>query len=172
MAGRALRGLWIAATAACIGGCQGSAAPPRQQTGSPGVTRLPVVGHTAPDVPANIDQALMTDPSAERLGDIDAALILYFHANQGMPGQLDDLRATAGPDLNLIAPSGQPYVYIPQGLAVRNSDKLLVVYDPQESPNGRRWCILAVQLRPGAPLSAEVIALSEALFRTYLASQP
>jgi hypothetical protein len=74
-------------------------------------------------------------------------------------------------DLILTAPDGEPYAYIPEGLTTPNTKKLLVVYDPQESQNGKRWCILLAQLSPGAPLTGEVLALPEIVFRAYLASK-
>jgi hypothetical protein len=179
MSGYSLRTCLVPGAAICIAaamsiaGCQSSTAPtPQPQPPDAAVTRLPVAGQGTPDATLNTNQAFLTDASAVRLDEIVGDLLLYFRANQGMPGQLEDLRTVAGADLNLIAPCGQPYGYVPQGLSVRNSNKLLVVYDPQESADGRRWCILVVQLRPGAPLTAEVLAISETLFRTYLASQP
>jgi hypothetical protein len=171
MNGYRLRRWLVLGAAMHLAGCQSSTAPSPPPSGA-GVTQLPVAGQSAPDVTKNTNQVFLTDASAVRLDEIVGDLLLYFRANQGMPGQLDDLRTVAGSDLNLIAPCGQPYGYVPQGLSVRNSNKLLVVYDPQESADGRRWCILAVQLQPGAPLTAEVLAIPEALFRTYLASQP
>jgi len=158
------------------GGCQSSSTlpPPRQQQS--GVTRLPIAGQQQTDVPANstsVDQAVLSDPSAVKLDSIIEGILLFFQQNKGMPGKLDDLRSIAGEEqLDITAPSGQVYVYYPQGLTSPGTSKLLVVCDPQESPNGRRWCILVSQLNPGAPLTGEVLAIPEIVYRSYLASNP
>ena len=62
------------------------------------MTQLPVAGQSAPDVTKNTNQVFLTDASAVRLDEIVGDLLLYFRANQGMPGQLDDLRTVAGSD--------------------------------------------------------------------------
>jgi hypothetical protein len=164
------RGLLLAMAAGLTAGCAStSSAPPPGQRG--GVGALPVAGGN--DSPETIDQAVLTDASAVRLDDIVEAILLYFSANKGMAPRLEELRTMPGEEnLNLTAPSGQEYYYAPQGLSSPAGNKLLIVYDPMESANGKRWCILASQLRQGAPLTAEVIALPEIVFRAYLASNP
>ena len=126
----------------------------------------------SPGFSVNTDDAIIPDASSARLDDIVGALLFYIRANQGVPPTLDDLKTLPGvpENLNTISPSGQPYMYAPQGLTAPNSNKRLLVYDPEESANGRRWCILVSQVRPGAPLTAEVLALPEISFRAYLAS--
>lgn len=149
---------------AMMGGCQSNPAP------TPVAAPAPVVRGNGP---VSADQAVYTDPSAIRLEDIDEAILLYYRVQGSMPPTLDDLRSlgSIAADLNLVSPSGQPYAYVPGGLSAPGSQKLLVVYDPADSANGRRWCILISPPHPGAPLSAEVLALPEIVFRTYLASE-
>jgi hypothetical protein len=158
----------LIASMALAWGCQSNTTPPPQGSVPP---PLPVVKAPVGNTP---DQAVDTDPSAQRLDDILGALLLYFRANQGMPPALEDLRTVAGfgSELNLISPSGQPYGYVPAGLTIPGNNKRLVVYDPAENPNGRRWCILVSALSPGAALTAEVLEIPEAMFREYLASNP
>ena len=102
--------------------------------------------------------------------NINEALLIYVHVNQQMPATLDDLRSVSGPDLVLVSPTGKPYGYVPSGLVIPNSPKRLIVYDPDELPNNRRWCILITEFRTGAALVSEVTDLPEGVFRAYLAS--
>jgi hypothetical protein len=152
-------------------GCQSSSSGPQAQGHSGGVQGLPVAGGGGG--PLTIDQAVLTDPSADRLGDIAEAVLLYFKTNNGMAPNLVDLRRVPGEEsLILVSPAGKEYYYVPQGLASPRGNKLLIVYDPDESSDGKRWCILASQMHPGAPLTDEVFALPEIEFRAYLASNP
>jgi hypothetical protein len=146
-------------------GCQSSSAP------NPSAGPAPSAGGSRL---VSSDQAVYTDPSALRLEDIDGAILLFYHIEGSMPPKLEDLRSigSAGADLNFNSPSGQPYGYVPGGLSVAGTQKLLVVYDPVETANGQRWCILISPPQPGAALSAEVMALPEIVFRAYLASEP
>jgi hypothetical protein len=159
------RAVLLAALAGAIGACQST--PPRQYT-----RRLPAKDFS-PDQNVTADQAVITDPSASQLEDIEEAILFYYRVNQSMPPTLDALRSlgTFGAQLNFISPSGQPYAYFPNGLSMSGSQKFLIACDPAETASGKRWCILISPPRPGAALSAEVIALPEIVFRTYLASE-
>jgi hypothetical protein len=165
----------ILAAMAC--GCGSSSAPSQpaiQQQSTGGLSSLPVVGQPPmPEHTSSIDEAVLTDPSALRLGKILEAIFSYFAINKGMPATLDDLKAVDS-ELITIAPSGQPYEYYPQGLPLPNSadKKLLVVADPVETRDGRRYCILASLLKPGAPLTGEVMYIPEVTYAAYRFSHP
>jgi len=154
--------LIMVAAMALASGCQSSSStPPRARSNASNNQAL------------TEDQAFNTDPSAMRLDDIEGALLLYYRDNQTMPPHLSDLDPYAkavGITLVPISPTnGQPYGYDPNGMTAVGATKLLVVYDPAPSPNGRRWCIVMEPPRPGAALSAEVLDLPEFVFRSYLA---
>jgi hypothetical protein len=176
---------WIAGVAVAAAGC--TPAPQQQVVGpQPGI----MTGSNQPPPPLQVvnpggepvagqgqstespDDAIHSDPSAMRMDDIVEALLLYLKANGGMPARLEDLQTVPmiGPSINAVSPSGAPYAYVPQGLTAPNSNKRLVVYDPLESTNGKRWCILVSQSQAGGPLTAEVLHLPEIVFRAYLAS--
>jgi hypothetical protein len=150
--------------AGVVCGCQSSAPPPQRPVNSP----------AAQNQSLTADQAVNSDVSAMRLDDINGALLLYYRTNQSMPTSLNDLLAVPGfgADLNLVSPSGQPYVYVPAGLTALGTPKLLIVYDPAETPQGKRWCILMARPQPGAALSAEVVDMPEVVFQSFLASEP
>ena len=126
------------------------------------------------DHPITEDQAIPIDVSGERVEQINEALLLYVRIHQGIPAQLSDLQTvpSLGQQLVLVAPNGQPYIYVPNGLSIPNGNKLMIVYDPAEEADGRRWCILVSDLRPGGALTTEVMELPEPIFRAYLASAP
>jgi hypothetical protein len=151
------------------GGC---ASTTTQTTQTAPRTPPPPLPIAQADQSVSTNDTVLADASSVRLESIVDAMLFYFRINQGMPGALDDLKTVPefGDQINTISPSGDPYVYVPQGLTAPNSDKRLVVYDPRESANGKRWCILVSQLKPGAPLTAEVLAIPEISFRAYLVS--
>jgi hypothetical protein len=163
-----------------ICGCQSSrsststGAPPpaAAYTSNALVPLLPVAGQpaaTATPPTASADDAVHSDATVVRLDDIVGDLLLYFQRHRNMPATLEDLLAEF-PALNITAPSGQPYVYYPQGLTTPNIPKLLVVFDPAETQRGSRWCILVNPLRPGSPLTAEVKELPEVIVSSYRVS--
>jgi hypothetical protein len=84
-------GILLVGSAAFLCGCGNSAAP--APAGSEeGVSSLPVVGHPqTPGGTSTIDEAVLTDASAIRLGNILEALFTFFSINKGMPATLDDL---------------------------------------------------------------------------------
>lgn len=176
-------GLGLCLLALCFAGCQttttpagapvasSAAAAPVYSTQSR-VPMLPVAGRvdpaTAPPT-ASADEAVKSDATALRLDDIIGDILLYFQIHKAMPPTLEAL-AAENPGLNITAPSGKPYVYFPQGLSEPNIPKLLVVYDPEETSRGSRFCILVSELHAGSPLTAEVKELPEVIVSAYRAS--
>jgi hypothetical protein len=148
----------------CASGCQSSS--PAPAAGRPNYVQ------PGQDSAVSSEQVLPAGDSGARIEEINEALLIYVKANAQMPAVLDDLKSVYGSDLMLTAPSGKPYVYVPTGLTMPSSPKILVIYDPDELPNGRRWCILVSDLRTGSALVTEVLDLPEIVFRSYLASNP
>jgi len=148
----------------CAAGCQSSSPQP--------VAARPNFVPPGQDTSVSSEQALPAGDSGARIEDINEALLVYVKLTRQMPAALDDLKSVYGDQLLLTNPGGKPYVYVPTGLSMPNSQKILVIYDPDELPNGRRWCILVSDLRPGSPLVTEVLDLPEIVFRSYLASNP
>ena len=158
-------GISLIALTALVCGCGGSNAPPPQTV--QGSEPLPVMG-MATGQTSGIEDAVRTDPSTARLLDIMGDLLIYFRINKAMPATLEDLHSVDA-QLILIAPSNQPYEYYPQGLALPNPNEplRLVVADPVERQDGRRLCILAQVLRPGAPLVGDVRPIPEVTYAAY-----
>jgi hypothetical protein len=125
-----------------------------------------------PNHPMTPDEAVLSDPCAARLHDIEGALMLYYALNKRLPDNLDQLRSMADIDtpLDFTCPvSHLPYVYAPLGLIGPGKVKRIIVYDPTPAHNGNRWCILmAQQERADAPQAVEVLSIPEAVFQTYL----
>jgi hypothetical protein len=118
------------------------------------------------------DRVFKTDPCAARLQDISGQLLLYYAVNRKLPDKLDDLRSLADVDAetNYTCPeTGQPYVYAPQTLRASGLARLLVVYDAAPGKQGRRWCILIGEPKPGKPLATWVEPIPEPVFRSYAA---
>jgi hypothetical protein len=120
-------------------------------------------------------QPSVTDASAARLWDIEGALLLYYSLNNHLPRQLGDLQSLPGLDvhLELTSPlSGQPYVYVPDGLRAANKSERIIVYDPTPSSDGGRSCILIPELTPSKALSADVLHVPANIFNTYKPATP
>jgi hypothetical protein len=146
-----------------LGGCQ---AQPQQSAGPP-------TQHVTNQTDQNVssDVALATDPSALRLNDIGGALLLYYATNKQLPDQLEDLNASGyseGP-LKFTSPvSGKPYVYVPAGLSLEGQRKRIIAYDPTLTHDGRRFClVMALESRPNAAQSVEILSLPEKVFEMY-----
>jgi hypothetical protein len=164
-----------------VAGCETTTikSVPTVDTGARSAPRSPI---TDADVIAagadgrrlSADDAVGTDASASRLHDIEGALLLYDALHHHLPPTLDDLKPLddAGMELQTNAPSGQPYLYIPNGLVTLGSNHRIIVADPAPSAAGKRWCIL---LPPsparGTGISASVLELPEATFRTYVPAE-
>ena len=97
---------------------------------------------------------------------------MYCALHKQMPARLEDLipLADADVDLKLTAPSGQPYLYVPDGLLAPGATHRIVVADPAPSRAGSRWCIQMPPQPIGgrAPASMEVVAVPEAAFKRYV----
>ena len=120
---------------------------------------------------ATLDQAVDTDACAIRLGDITAALTMYYGLNKQLPDSLEELKPLANPngELLLTCPvSGQPYVYSPAGLLAIGTSKRIIVWDATPAHDGSRWCILMPPTQPGAAVSLELVALRESAFKMYV----
>jgi|GEM_PF-4082353 len=135
------------------------------------VEHLPVAGQVSLSplgAENTADQALTSDISERRLGDIMAAILVYFQFNHSMPAKLEDLRTVGGIDMNVANSAGQTFVYVPSGLAMPGVRKLLVVYDPQVSADHTRWCILMSPPQSGVKPTGEVLSLKEVVIQAYL----
>jgi hypothetical protein len=140
------------------------------------VEHLPVAGQAPPQSSSPLgggspaDQAITSDVSDLRMDDILGGLLFYFRSNHQMPAKLEDLRPIVGRDLNTDNASDQPFVYVPAGLRLRGSSKLLVVYDPHMHDDHTRWVILLGAFKAGAPPTGEVLSIPEVIFQAYLKS--
>ena len=125
---------------------------------------------TNPTVDAPSGKASVTDPDASRLQDIGGALLFYYASHERLPSRLDDLQTVVEPDvgLNLASPAtGEPYTYVPDGLIAPGKSQRIVIYDPQPTADGARWCLFMPDFRPGAATSINVLAVPDNIFRTY-----
>jgi hypothetical protein len=123
-----------------------------------------------PGQPVTPDELLGTDPSAVRLEDIGGDFLLYMRINGHMPAGLEDLRSVddQGGAAMFISPnSGQPYVYVPGGLWLSGHSNNIVVYDPELTKKGMRWCLFLGPQRANGTFSVDVVALPESVFRQY-----
>jgi hypothetical protein len=120
---------------------------------------------------ATLDDAVASDPCAVRMGDITAALTMYYGLNKQLPGSLEQLKPLANPgsELLLTCPvSSLPYVYSPAGLLAVGTNKRIVVWDATPAHDGSRWCILMPPVQTGGVVSFELVALPEAAFKLYV----
>ena len=123
------------------------------------------------DRDVTLDDALSTDPCALRLGDITAALTMFYSLNKRLPSSLDELKPLAAPgsDLAFTCPvSSQPYVYSPEGLLSIGTNKKIIIWDATPAHNGSRWCILMPPAQATTAVSFELVALPERAFKTYI----
>ena len=108
-----------------------------------------------------------SDACAERLHDLEGAFLLYDTRTGRLPDALADLPALPGvdPTTLLNCPvSGQPYVYVPQGIQLPEKRQRLIVYDATPAHAGYRWAIRVDEPRPGAALVFRVVAVPESAF--------
>ena len=174
-------GRWTAVL--CLAGCQTTMtrsvptvpASSLPESNAPDLTATPrqqPAAIDANDGPVSADEAVAGDVSAGRLHDIEGTLLVYYALHHRLPGRLDELvpLADADTDLKLTAPSGRPYLYVPDGLVAPGASKRILVADPAPAARtGVRQCILAPPVLPmaGAALSMEVVAVPEVAFRRY-----
>jgi hypothetical protein len=103
------------------------------------------------------------DPCAERMHDISGQFLLYFNAKRELPQTLEDL-AKSAPGLlpPLICPKcGKPYVYNPEGLAMPDGQRRVILYDPEPTHYGYRRGVVIDPIRPAKPLIADVRLIPE-----------
>lgn len=89
------------------------------------------------------------DACARRMHDLCGALLIYHLRHGRLPDTLAALPpppGTAPADhaaaLHLTCPeSGQPYVYLPQGMHLPERQQWIIVHDPLPSHPGYRWAI-------------------------------
>jgi hypothetical protein len=107
--------------------------------------------------------SLQVDPCAERLHDLCGKLLLYHGIHSKLPGTLEELKALGSATLPpLVCPvSGKPYIYHPDGLAIRGWSGRLVLYDAMPSHSGMRWGVLVEDPGSGKTLTARVLLLPE-----------
>ncbi len=114
---------------------------------------------------------LATDPAAIRLQDIGDALVIYFAHNRYLPASLAELhpRTPDGADIPLTSPaSGRPFVYVPSGLPVAGTNRVLLIYDPVAGQDGLHWALVAIPPEGHQPLTVEVVRLTEPVLQAYL----
>ena len=148
-----------------LSGCASS--PPVKGPARPGAV---TVNKGAPGT-LTPEQLALSDPCAIRLHDISGEMLLFYAINRRLPEKLDELKAMADVDarVEFTCPvSGQPYQYAPQGLRSPGMTRLLVAYDATPAHDGKRWCILMAEPKPGQPLATWVEQLAEPVFRAYL----
>ena len=126
--------------------------------------------------PMSIDRALKSDPCSVRLHEISGAMLTYLATRGRMPRTLDDLQSTLDPGegvLTFTCPTtGEPYVYVPQGLRSGADPRQIVVHDRSPDATGLRWVIL-MQPPTGRQAPATwVMHLPESEFRTYRLPPP
>ena len=134
-------------------------APPQQRTAPrPGAAPAPLAA---------------TDPCSVRLHDISGLLLLYYVTNHRLPAKLEDLAplADSDTDFQTTCPvSGQPYAYIPNGLAGVGTGRVLLVYDAVPAHAGVRWVIVASPPQGDQPLATWVMPFTEERFRRHAPS--
>ena len=119
----------------------------------------------------SLDQAIGTDPCAERLRDIEGALLMYYALHKQMPPSLQELAPLADLDtpLNFTSPvTGAPFGYNAAGMPAPGRSKRIIVYETVPEHVGKRWCIRMPLTDPTAAQSAEVVEIPEADFGNYL----
>ena len=129
----------------------------------------------AAGAPVKVEQAVESDPCAERLHEISGALLEYYAIKRRMPNALEELQAMADIDrpLNFTCPkTGKPYGYAPDGLSSTQDDREAVVYDAAAHAGGERWVIL--MRRPSGRQTAAlwVVPMAGPVFAGYTPNPP
>jgi hypothetical protein len=149
-----------AAAGLMLAGCNSSSPSP---SASAAPAKAPPAGFT----PLSENNPSVQDE--ERLDDIISPLLLYFQANGQLPAQLDDLH-NVDSNLNLAAPSGKEFAYIPGGAALPDGSLILLVYDPIALPNGVRWGIVTQSLHPTGTLIFTPQRIPDSQFQQFMAA--
>ena len=134
---------------------------------------MPTVGQTADAQSAHtkIENLAPLQACADRLHDIEGALLLYFQLHAAFPEKLEDLQSLPdiGSSLVFSCPdSHQHYVYVQAGKQSAGRTKRLLLHDADGTHDGNRWGVLMTPGYGGFPPSLEVVVLPPDLFRTYL----
>jgi hypothetical protein len=107
----------------------------------------------------------LTGPCADQLQDVLGQFLLYFKVYKDLPPQIQDLARVGTINVPLACPTTHaPYVYNPDGLTVPNWTGRLILYDSRPHGDFRRG-ILVERIKPGQPLVAHVIPISEKDFQ-------
>jgi hypothetical protein len=131
----------------------------------------------APSSPSmSIDRALKSDPCSVRLHEISGAMLTCLAIQGRLPRTLDELQSMQGPGeaaLNFTCPTtGEPYVYVPQGLRSPGDPRQIVVHDRSPDPTGLRWVILMQPAKARQAPATWVMRLPESEFRRYQPPAP
>lgn len=166
--GARLRAAGALLLVAALCGCQPQ--PRGSQGGGAAAARKPPgPGSALP--PLTPDAIKATDLCAERLQDVEGALLDYYALNHHLPERLDELKSLAGfgTELNFTCPvSKKPYVYTPAGLEAAGRAKRIIVHDAEPVHDGKRWCIMMPPVKPGQQPFMEVLLIEEKDFRAYM----
>jgi hypothetical protein len=131
----------------------------------------------APSSPSmSIDRALNSDPCSVRLHEISGAMLQHVAIHGRLPRTLDELQSMQGPGepaLNFTCPTtGEPYVYVPQGLRSPADPRQIVVHDRYPDATGLRWVILMQPARARQAPATWVMHLPESEFGRYQPPAP
>ncbi len=149
----------------CASACQSTPSP-----SSP--APLATADQPANGAPLTPDEIVSTDPCVAQMQNIAGAMLLYFALNKHLPPTLDDLKTMADVDapLSFVCPrTGEPFVYVPNGLGTVGQPKHIILYQASPDPRGQRWCIFMSPPAPGPASSQtlEVVPIPEAQFHRY-----
>lgn len=143
---RCARGIMLSLLALVLGGCR--SAPPSASS------------------PAQPDQRVTTDASAERLHELSGQILAYYARHEQLPPSLEALAEEAGPGAPpAVSPgTGEPCVYHAPPLPLPRRSGLLLMHDPmpvvqRTAERSMRWAMVVQPKRRGAPLTAQVILL-------------
>jgi len=104
------------------------------------------------------------DPCRNRLHELSAQLLEYYALHRELPPTADHL--AGGPGSAEVPPpvcpvTGQPYVYLPEGLESPSREGRLVLFEAKPGHGDIRWGIAVSRLPGGAGLLTEVIAVDD-----------
>jgi hypothetical protein len=162
----------MAALVVAVCGCQPEPAKPKTSSSAASAPQSP---RPLPD-----KASLPLDLCADRLQDIEGAMVAYYQVHHRLPEELSELKSVPifGAELNFTCPiSKKAFVYVPAGLECAGRSKRIYVYDADASHEGTmadgqramfRWCILMPPVKPGQQPFMEVLPIEDKEFRKYL----
>jgi hypothetical protein len=115
------------------------------------------------------------DPCADQIQDLCGALLSYYLVKHKLPLHLEELQqyADVGQVLKFTCPvSGQPYVYVREGIEAPGQNLRIYIYDAAPAHGGARWCAVS---KSGATVGADAIfaeKIPEKRFSQFLAATP